>query len=116
MGPANNPVVNLSGRSYSNLEAILITEEAGKSTDALDDPNDNVGTTITISMADVLTYTDADHELYVLGSSGDKVQLVDAQWDNGVAFAGSDGQNFTKYTGTNGALLYIETEVATAFV
>ena len=116
LGPADNVEINLSGKSYSNLEAILITEEAGESTDALDDPNDDVGTTLLINMTDVLTYSDADDELYILGSPGDKVQLADVDWNSGVAFAGSGGQMFTKYTATNSAILYIESEVQAAFV
>ena len=39
------------------------------------DPNDDVGTTLRITAADILEYTDADNELWILGSPGDVVQL-----------------------------------------
>ncbi len=124
LGPANNVIVNLSGKAISNIEMILITEEAGQSTTATD-PNDDVGTTLQISAADIFNYTDTDKELYILGSPGDVVQISGSGWVDsdgatpgiqGVAFAGTDGQMFTQYTNSNGAIVRIENEVQTQFV
>ncbi len=42
---ASQQVINLSNKSITGIEAILITEEAGQSTVGVD-PNDDVGTTI----------------------------------------------------------------------
>jgi T1SS-143 domain-containing protein len=126
LGPGDNVTVNLVGKAISNIEIILITEEAGQSTTAVD-PNDNVGTTLQITAADVFNYTDADHELFIVGSPGDVVNLGSAaSWvDNdgvtpgvqGTTFAGSDGQMFTAYqsVGPNSAIVYIENEVAVQF-
>ncbi len=74
LNSSNNVSVDLSGKAISNIEIILITEEAGASTPAVD-PNDDVGTTLHITAADILAYTDVDHELWILGSPGDVVQL-----------------------------------------
>jgi len=124
-GPANNFLVNLSGRAISNIEAILITEEAGTSTPNVD-PNDNVGTTLQITAADILSYAPADHQLWILGSPGDVVQLgsvndwVDTdpniQGVQGTSWQGTGGQVFTVYQSTvNQALVYVENEVQAQF-
>jgi hypothetical protein len=124
LGPLNNVLVDLSDKAISNIEIILMTEEAGASTPGVD-PNDDVGTTLNITAADILEYTDADHELWILGSPGDIVQLgPESDWIDtnaatpgvqGTAWAGTGDQNFTLYQSTNGALVYIENEVQARF-
>jgi hypothetical protein len=120
----SNVLVDLTGKTnISNIEIILITEEAGQSTTATD-PNDDIGTTLKLNAADVLTYTDADNSLWVLGSPGDVLQLdagggwIDANPGvaglQGVAQpADSQGQVFVKYTSSlNPTLsLYVESDV-----
>ncbi len=111
LGPADNFVLNLSGKNIQGIEGILITEEAGASTLGID-INDDVGTTIILHAQDVLDYSTTD-SLHILGSPGDKVQLDSADnWDAGVLQpADSQGQAFTLFTATNGAQLFVETEV-----
>ena len=80
---SDNVPVDISGKLISNIEIILITEEAGSSTVDFDpslpgiqaDPNDDVGTELTIRAVDVFDYTDADHQLWIVGSPGDVVNL-----------------------------------------
>jgi hypothetical protein len=125
LGPANNVFVDLTAKAISNIEIILITEEAGTSTLEVN-PNDDVGTTLRITADDIFHYTDADHELWILGSPGDIVQLdsgggwIDADPNTagtqGTAWAGTGGQMFTAYQSTNGALVYIENEVQKQFI
>ena len=74
LGPGNNVLVDVTGKTIAGIEGILITEEAGTSTTATD-PNDNVGTTVQLNVQDVLDYTDAADDLWVLGSPGDVLQL-----------------------------------------
>jgi hypothetical protein len=124
LNSTNNVLVSLSNKAISNIEAILITEEAGASTLGTD-PNDDVGTTLRLTAADVLDYTDADHELWILGSPGDVVDLGPASdWkdtDNttpgvqGTPWSGTDGQMFTVYQSQGGALVYVENEVRAQF-
>ena len=124
LGPSNNVLVNLTGKAITNIEVILITEEAGAST-AGTDPNDDVGTTLNLTLADILQYTDAADDLWILGSRGDVVQLGSASdWRDadtatpgiqGTAWSGTDGQAFTLYESNNGALVYIESEVQAKF-
>ena len=124
LNASNNILVNLSGKAISNIEAILITEEAGAST-AGTDPNDDVGTTLNITAADILQYTDAADDLWILGNPGDVVQLGSASdWHDadavtpgvqGTAWSGTDGQAFMLYEANNGALVYIESEVQAKF-
>ena len=121
---SDNIIVDLRAKAIDNIEIILITEEAGTSTVAVN-PNDDVGTTIRITAADILEYTDDDNELWILGSPGDVVQLdAGGGWidsDNstseiqGTSWAGTGGQMFTLHRSTNGALVYIENEVQTQF-
>ena len=109
----DNPLVILTGKAISNIEGILISEEAGQSTTGFD-PNDDVGTTVKLNLADVIAYTDSDDDLWVLGSPGDKLQLVDADWSNGVLQPmDSQGQAFVQYTATADATvqLFVETDV-----
>ena len=121
---SDNVIVDLRAKAIDNIEIILIAEEAGKSTVAVD-PNDDVGTTLRITAADILEYTDPDNELWILGSPGDVVLLdagggwIDADSTTagiqGTAWTGTGGQMFTLYRSTNGALAYIENEVQTQF-
>ena len=122
LGPANNVLVNLTGKAITNIEAILITEEAGASTAGID-INDDVGTTLNITAADILAYSDTD-TLWILGNPGDVVQLGSASdWIDksaapgvqGTPFAGTGGQTFTLFESHTGALVYIESEVQAKF-
>jgi hypothetical protein len=120
----SNVLVDLTGKTnISNIEILLITEEAGQSTTGAD-PNDDIGTTLKLNAADVLTYTDADNSLWVLGSPGDVLQLdtgggwIDANPGvaglQGVAQpADSQGQVFVKYTSSLDPTLslYVESDV-----
>jgi uncharacterized repeat protein (TIGR01451 family) len=109
---SDNVTVNLNGKNISGIEIILITEEAGTSTDALNDPNDDVGTTLQISAQDVLDYSDSD-AIWIVGSEGDAVELDQSDgWVSNGSWAGSDGQMFEQFTASNSAIIYIETEVA----
>ena len=118
LGPADNVVINLSGKNIQGIEGILITEEAGASTLGTD-PNDDVGTTIILNAQDVLDYTNGDtiddNLLYILGSPGDVVQLGGATWEFvGTLPADSQGQAFSHWTaqiGSETANVYVETEV-----
>jgi hypothetical protein len=114
LNSANNFPVDLTGRSISNIEGILITEGAGTSTTSTD-PNDDVGTSIVLNAQDVLDYSSTD-TLYILGSPGDKVELPATQgWDADVTQATDpQGQTFVLYTATVGsetARLLVETDV-----
>ncbi|MDX1486213.1 MAG: hypothetical protein R3229_17200, partial [Alphaproteobacteria bacterium] len=113
---SDNVVVNLSGHNVDNIEIILITAEAGQSTPGLD-PNDDVGTSITLTEADILDYTDADNELWILGAQGDVVDLGNAgNWDAGVVQPADDaGVVFVTYTSTGGATVHVESEVTVDF-
>jgi hypothetical protein len=118
LGPADNFIVNLSGKNIQGIEGILITEEAGASKLGTD-PNDDVGTTIILNAQDVLDYTNGDtiddNLLYILGSPGDVVQLGGATWEFvGTLPADTQGQAFTHWTAQIGgetANVYVETEV-----
>jgi hypothetical protein len=124
LNSTDNVLIDLTDKAISNIEIILITEEAGASTLATD-PNDDVGTTLKLTAADILDYTDADHELWILGSPGDVVDLGPASdWkdaDNatpgvqGTPWSGTDGQTFTLYQSQGGALVYVENEVRAQF-
>jgi hypothetical protein len=113
-GAAGIETVNLSGKSISNIEVILLTTEAVA--------DDNVGTKVQLSAADVLSYTDASDTLYVLGQKGDGVQLLDAaNWidgDLGTAgiqatsnFTNAAGQTFNVYQTVNGGILNVDADV-----
>jgi hypothetical protein len=124
LGSADNVLVDLTDKALSNIEIILLTEEAGTSTAGMD-PNDDVGTTLRITAADIFEYTDADHALWILGSPGDVAELGPASdWIDidtttpgvqGTNSAGPGGQTFTQYQSTSGALVYIENEVRAQF-
>jgi Ca2+-binding RTX toxin-like protein len=124
LGSSDNVVVDLTNKNISNIEIILITEEAGTSTAGIDN-NDDVGTTLNITAADILDYASADHKMWILGSPGDVVQLGSAgDWIDkdantegvqGTTWTGTGGQTFTLYEGNNGALVYIENEVHAKF-
>ncbi|MEJ6785458.1 VCBS domain-containing protein, partial [Aminobacter sp. Piv2-1] len=112
-GPASgfaNAVVDLTGEPIVNIEEILITEEAI--------PLDNVGTTLKFTAQDVVDFTgDTGNDLYVVGSSGDKVDLSadTAVWtDTGTTTTSPGGQVFNLYTAqVNGAVanLYVDHDV-----
>ena len=88
-----NPIVDLTGKNIHNIEAILITEEAGASTLATD-PNDDIGTTLILRAQDVLNFTDSNDTLHVMGSPGDKLDLHTADiWIQGATVDG-----FVTYT------------------
>ncbi|HVJ34509.1 MAG TPA: Ig-like domain-containing protein, partial [Terriglobia bacterium] len=101
---ANNSAVH-------NIEAVLITEEAV--------PDANLGTTVKLSAQDVFNFS-SDHELYVIGSAGDKVDLTyDAKgtWnDTGTTVTSSGGQAFEVWHGTSASgqvTLYIDHDLTT---
>ncbi|TNE94281.1 MAG: hypothetical protein EP324_02065, partial [Gammaproteobacteria bacterium] len=112
-----NILVHLEGKNISNIEGILITEEAGTSTPEVD-PNDDIGTTITLSAQDVLDYTDDGNTLYILGSPGDEVDLdlVGEGWTQvGTDNSDPDGQSFAIWqasVGTEVATLMVESDVS----
>jgi hypothetical protein len=115
LGPTDNVIVDLRGKSISNVEILLITEEAGASTNAVD-PNDNVGTTVQLNAADVFAYS-ATHDMTVLGSNGDVLQLnLAGGWVQGAQT--TDGQNQTTvlYTAGNGATLHVDQQVQVSIV
>ncbi|MBI3146129.1 MAG: hypothetical protein HYZ18_12915 [Pseudogulbenkiania sp.] len=122
LGPDDNQLVDLSGAAISHVEALLITEEAGTSTLAVD-PNDDVGTTVRLRPEDVLSFTDAtsNHTLNVLGNPGDVLELDVA--DPLSPPAGStitqDGVLFTQFqfvvSGTT-VTVNVENEVQTHFI
>ena len=111
---AGEVTVDLSGKAIANIEGILITTEAA--------PDPELGTTVQLKAADVLNYTDADDTLYVLGQSGDKVQLLDpANWVDGNlvatgiqatgSFTNADGQTFNIYQTKSGGILNVDADV-----
>src|SRR5690606_12921329 len=72
-----------------------------------------------LSVADVVTMTDSDSDLYILGDSGDTVNLNDSGWtkqagtvtDNTANNEIADGTVFYHYTGAGGTSLYIQTTI-----
>ena len=114
LGPGNNVLVDLTGKDIHGIEGILITEEAGTSTTAID-PNDDVGTTVRLNAQDVLDYSETD-TLYILGSPGDVVELGGGTWTSaGPTPPDPAGQQFELYTADLGggqiASVFVETEV-----
>ncbi len=114
LGPGNNVLVDLTGKDIHGIEGVLITEEAGTSTTAID-PNDDVGTTVRLNAQDVLDSSDTD-TLYILGSPGDVVELGGGAWNSaGPTPPSSSGQQFELYTADLGggqiASVFVETEV-----
>ena len=89
-----NATVNLTGELITNIEEILITEEAI--------PLDGIGTTLVMTAQDVANFTGSSSDtLYVVGSKGDKVDLTaDAvTWtDTHTDTSSSGGQTFHLYT------------------
>ena len=80
---------NLTGNNAIQLiEVILLTEDAAG--DA------GVGIDLTITAQDVLNFTGANNELYVVGTAGDEITL-DAGWTNG-GQASVNGADFMVYT------------------
>ena len=112
-GPASgfsNAIVDLTGDSITNIEEILITEEAI--------PDINIGTTIKITAQNVINFTGTGtDDLYVVGSKGDHVDLTGdpANWvDTGTTTASPGGQVFHLYEATVGAQtahLYVDQDV-----
>jgi Ca2+-binding RTX toxin-like protein len=116
MGPGQNVTVNLTGKAITNMEVILITEEAGTSSSA-NDPNDNVGTKVVLNAADVFNYS-ATHDLTVLGSPGDILELNAAGGWSAPSAPVTDSQNQTMitYTAVNGAVLHVDQQVTVSIV
>ena len=80
---------DLTGNTAIQLiEVILLTEDAAG--DA------GIGIDLTITAQDVLNFTDANNELYVVGTAGDEVTL-DAGWTNGGQVS-VNGADFMVYT------------------
>jgi hypothetical protein len=86
-----------------NIEAILLTEEADANGD---------GTELRLTAADVLSMTDDDNELYIIGSTGDVVNLTDglSNWTAGATVTSSGGQTFTTYT-SGTATLFVDDDI-----
>lgn len=110
----DNVEVDLRDQNISKIEGILITEEAGTSTPAVD-ANDDVGTTIILTAQDVLDYSDTD-TLYILGSPGDAVDLdIDGEgWTQGATVTDAQDQSFVTWTSNDAgslATLMVESDV-----
>ena len=105
-----NATVDLRPENITNIEAILLTEEAVS--------DSGLGTTIQLTAQDVFDMTDSDHELYVIGSAGDKVDLTGdpATWvDTNTDVVSSGGQSFSHWTATisgNLVHLYLDNDMA----
>ena len=93
VGTAANDVDLTGEASIQNIEVILITDD--KDSDAA------VGLDVTLSAADVISFTDTDNELYIVGQEGNTVSM-----GGGWTLSGTEEINnafFDIYTQTVGA-------------
>lgn len=108
-----NAIVDMHLASITNIEEILITEEAI--------PSDLLGTTIVLTAQNVVDFTGAASDtLYVVGSKGDSINLTQnasntVGWiDTGAHVASAGGQVFDLWTATIGghvASLYVDQDI-----
>ncbi len=101
--PTANSTVDLTGKtSIHNIEGILITDDA--------DSLASVGTTVKLSAADVLNFTDGNNVLHVMGNPGDylDIGLTSGNADGWSTSGVPDVNGFVTYTAANGATLLVE--------
>ncbi|TDQ82903.1 VCBS repeat-containing protein, partial [Dongia mobilis] len=113
-----NATVDLTGKAISNIESILLTEEATPGA---------AGTKLVLSAADVLSFTDDTEDadglegntLYVLGSGGDTLELhLGGATISSQSVINDDvrGMTFTQYNLDNGGTLIVDSDVAVTTV
>ena len=89
--------------AIDNIEIILLTEDVN--TDPL------FGISLTLNASDVLNFTDAEDDLYILGTEGDSVSGDFTGWSVGQDALNIDGTLFDIYTNGGGATVWIDDEI-----
>lgn len=114
-----NATVDMRDANITNVESILITEEASPS---------GAGTKIILNASDVIDFADNSKDadglegdtLYVIGSNGDSLEL---HLDGGVTVNSTSivnddarGMTFTQYNLSNGGTLIVDSDVTVSTV
>ncbi|MCH8197630.1 MAG: hypothetical protein IH904_06065, partial [Proteobacteria bacterium] len=96
--------VNLTDAPITNMEIILLTE------DVLADAS--IGIAITLDVDDVLAFTDADNDLYVVGSDGDSI-AIGTGWTKGATENHNESvfDIYTQVVGQDTATLLVDQDI-----